>query len=110
MHRRLLPALALPLLLPLALAHAQVVPVSLPDESTSIVVSIALSSEILDPREFPVAGRNCGAFLSELRDNESFAGRIRASYEPPADIGRCFSLEGKRAQVAVVCCAPRSRP
>lgn len=79
---------------------------TVPDDSTSVVVSIAISAGILEPGEFPVAGRNCDTVLSELRAKESFAGRIRGSYEPPADAGRCFNLEGKSAQMAVVCCAP----
>jgi hypothetical protein len=92
------------------LARADVAPVAVPDDSTSVVVSIAVSSGILAPGEFPVAGRDCDSVLSELRRKDSFAGQIRSTYEPPADDGTCFSLEGKEARVAVVCCAPRSRP
>lgn len=76
------------------------------DTQTSVVVSIAISSGILGPDDFPIAGRRCDTVLSELREKESFAGRIRASYEPPVDAGRCFNLEGKNTKMAVVCCSP----
>jgi len=90
-------------------AFAEIAPVAVSDESAGVgvVVSIAISAGILQPDEFPVAGRDCDALLSQLRADETFAGKIRGSYEPATDSGRCFNLEGKQAQVAVVCCAPR---
>ncbi len=109
--RSLLPAVfGLVTLLTSTAAVSQVTPVSVPDESAGVVVSIAISAGILHPGEFPVAGRDCNAVLAELRSNERFAGQIRRSYEPPADSGLCFNLEGKESQVAVVCCAPRPEP
>lgn len=111
MHSLVATALTLTLLLSTApMAHARIIPAAVPDDPASVVVSIALSAGILPPSEFPVAGRDCDSVLSKLHQSESFAGRIRASYEPPADTGRCFNLEGKKAQVAVVCCAPRPTP
>lgn len=104
----ILASLAAALPMGTASVSAEIGPASIPDASASVVVSIAISAGILQPGEFPVAGRDCDTFLSQLRADETFAGKIRGSYEPPADSGRCFNLEGKRAQVAVVCCAPRT--
>ncbi len=102
--------LGLTVLIAATAAPAKAVPVAVPDASTGVVVSIAISAGVLQPGQFPVAGRDCDTVLSELRTNERFAGRISKTYEPPADTGHCFNLEGKRAQVAVVCCAPGQNP
>ncbi|MBM4269995.1 MAG: hypothetical protein FJ144_25895 [Deltaproteobacteria bacterium] len=101
--------LTLPVLLslafPLAPAQAETQNVAISRDST-VVVSIAASAEIYRPGEFPVTGRNCGEVLDELRTRRGFAGVVRQVYEPPADGGQCFNLEGEAARVAVVCCAP----
>jgi len=101
-----------PLLATLLLAAAPALPrenpTPLAGASASVVVSIAISAGILPPSDFPIAGRDCDAVLAKLRRSERFAGQIHATYEPPVDAGRCFNLRGKKAQVAVVCCAPRS--
>lgn len=101
------PLLTIALLLSLApTVRAELQSVARPDPSTDVVVSIAVSAGVLEPGAFPVSGRSCDAVLSELRDARDFAGQIRDTYEPPTDPGRCFNLEGKRSQIAVVCCAP----
>lgn len=105
MHRSCRPLAALTAL-GVSLGLAWPAPAAVPGPSDSVVVSIAVSSGVLRPAEFPVAGRDCDAVLSELRTKDGFAGRIRRSFEPPADAGRCFDLEGQRSQVAIVCCAP----
>lgn len=105
MFRSLLAALCFLLFASVASGQVQRVAV---DPSTDVVVSIAVSAGVLQPGDFPVSGRSCDSVLSELQAKEDFAGRIRDWYEPPADAGRCFNLEGKRSQVAVVCCAPAS--
>jgi len=108
--RILLTILGLFVLLTPTAAPGELAGVSAPGEPAGVVVSIAISSGILQPSEFPVAGRDCDTVLAELRGREGFAGTIRTTYEAPADSGRCFNLEGMQSRVAVVCCAPRTDP
>lgn len=87
----------------LALAAPMAVPAEV---HTDIVTSMAASARVYAPSELPLTGRNCAEVLDDLRVRASFHGEIRSIY-PGTGTGTCYTVRGRREQVAVVCCAPR---